>query len=191
MRLAVILALVLTASAALAQAGLWSHVSPESGPQRLQPANLSPSQVKSFANYLRRQKPESIWECEGPDLDDLIKGLTFQTIPLPNHHDLVLAEAGAGCARGGQGANGAMWLMRFDRATPTILATPKDFSGWLFSIQPTLSHGVPDIVTGWHMSAAEAGLSYMRFDGKSYRSIAAAKLVTDDNDNTKIVPSLR
>jgi hypothetical protein len=82
-----------------------------------------------------------------------------------------------------------MWLIRFDGATPILLATPNELSGFLFSIQPILSHGYPDIVTGWHMSAAEAGLSYLRFDGKSYRSIASAKLVTDDNENTKIVPA--
>jgi len=190
MRLPAVLTLVLSASTALAQPGLWSHVSTQPSSRNLQPATLTDAQLKSFASYLHHQKADSIWECEGPDLDDLIKGLSFETIPLPGVN-LVLAQAGAGCARGGQGANGAMWVIRFDGSTSTVLATPKEFSGWIFSIEPTLSHGYPDIVTGWHMSAAEAGLSYLRFDGKAYRSIGGAKLVTDDNQDTKIVPGAR
>ena len=190
MRLPAVLALVLSGSTALAQAGLWSHVPTEPTSRHLQPAILTGDQLKSFANFLRHQRPGSIWECEGPDLDELIKGLTFETIPLPGAN-LVLAEAGAGCARGGQGANGAMWVIRFDGAKPTLLATPSELSGWIFSILPTLSHGYPDIVTGWLMSATEAGLSYMRFDGKSYRSISSARLVSDENEDTKIVPATR
>jgi hypothetical protein len=108
MRLPAILALILTASSALAQATLWSHVNTDPGPRQLQPATLTGAQLKSFASFLRHQKAGSIWECEGPDLEDLIKGLTFEAIPSPGAH-LVLAEADAGCARGGQGANGAMW----------------------------------------------------------------------------------
>jgi len=185
MRLTTLIALILTSSAASAQAGLWSHVSTDSGHQQLQPASLTGSQTESFTNFLRHQKSGSIWDCEGPDLDELIKGLSFETIPSPGAH-VVLAEAGAGCARGGQGANGAMWAMRFNGAK--LIDSPSELSGWIFSIQPTLSHGYPDIVTGWHMSAEETDLSYMRFDGRSYRSIGSAKLVSDENENTKIIP---
>jgi hypothetical protein len=185
MRLAVLVAFAFTVLIAHAQDTVWSHVSAEPGQQQLQPATLTEAQLHSFANFLRHQKSSSIWDCEGPDLDDLIKGLTFETIPA-SAGNLVLAEAGAGCARGGQGANGAMWVIRFDGTK--LLGTPSELSGWIFSIQPTFSHGFPDIVTGWHMSAAEAGLSFMRFDGKSYRSIGNAKLVSDESENSKIVP---
>ena len=188
MRLSLFFALVFSASTALAQADLWTHVSPQDGPQQLQPASLSDAQLKSFAHLLRQQKPGEIWECEAADLDELIKGLIFKSIPVSDKQNLVLAEAPAGCARGGQGANGAMWVIRFDGDKPALLAVPKDFDGWLFSVQPTLSHGYPDIVTGWHMSGSEAGLSYFRFDGKSYHSIGTAKLETDDQENRKIVP---
>jgi hypothetical protein len=119
----------------------------------------------------------------------LINGLTFKSIPLSGEQNLVLAEAPAGCARGGQGANGAMWVVRFDGDKPALLATPKEFNGWLFSVQPTLSHGSPDIILGWHASGSEAGLSYFRFDGKSYRSIGTATLQSDDQGNEKIVPT--
>ena len=194
MRLAVVIALVFTASIALAQADLWSHVSPQSGPQHLQPATLSDAQLQSVARLFRHQRPGDVWECEGSELEDVIKGLKFETIPVPGKKDVVLAEAGAGCARGGQGSNGAMWVIRFDGAdgaTPTLLATPREFSGWLFAVLPATSHGYPDIVLGWHMSAMETGLSYMRFDGKSYRSVGAATLVADDEENEKIVPGPR
>ena len=189
MRLRILIAVVFSATTAFAQAGLWSHVSPQAGPQNLAPATLSDAQLKSVAHLLRQHKPEDIWDCEGADLDEMIKGLRFESIPLPDKQDLILAEAPAGCARGGQGANGAMWIIRFDGDVPTLLSSAKEFSGWLFSIQPTLSNVYPDIILVWHMSAAEANLSYFRFDGKSYHLIGTAKLVTDNQQNQKIVPT--
>jgi hypothetical protein len=194
MRFPLAIALVFSASTVLAQANLWSHVSTQPNRQRLHPTTLFDAQSRSLAVLLRKQKPEDVWECEGSDLDDLIKGLRFEAIPLSEKQTMVLVEAGSGCARGGQGANGAMWLVRFDRTdgtTPTLLATPKEFSGWLYSIQPSTSHGYPDIVLGWHMSAAEANLSYFRFDGKSYHCIGTASLVADGQENERIVPALR
>ncbi|MGB6827151.1 MAG: hypothetical protein WBE41_03835 [Terracidiphilus sp.] len=189
MRLPLFIALVFSASAALAQADIWSHVSPQAGPQMLKPASLTDRQLKGFAHLLRLQKPEEIWECNAADLDGLIKGLRFEWIPVAPQRNLVLAEAPAGCARGGQGANGAMWVIRFYGDRPTLLATPKEFSGWLFQVESTSSHGYPDIVHGWHMSAAEANLSYFRFDGKLYHLIGTATLESDDQENLKIVPN--
>jgi hypothetical protein len=189
MRIPFVIALAISATIAFAQTDLWSHVSPRPAQQRLEPATLSQARLESVAQLLRHQKPEDVWDCEGTDLDDVIKGLRFESIPVSPKQNLVLAEAPAGCARGGQGANGAMWIIRFDGDTPTLLTNPKEFSGWLFSIQPTKSRSYPDIVLGWHMSAFEANLSYFRFDGKSYRWIAAAKLETDDQENQKIVPT--
>ena len=101
----------------------------------------------------------------------------------------MLVEAGMGCARGGQGSNGAMWVVRFKTKKPVLLATPqKDFNGWLYSIQPSTSHGLRDLVLGWHMSAMETGLSYFRFDGRSYRLIGGALLTADADGNAKIIP---
>ena len=188
MRSTLVGALVLSASTAFAcaQANLWRHVSPDAGPQNLQTATLTSAQLKSVDYLLRHQK--SNWDCEGPELKEMIEGLRFETIPVPGRQAVILAEAPAGCARGGQGSNGAMWVIRFKGATPNLLGTPSELSGWIFSIQPTLSHGYPDIITGWHMGAAEADLNYMRFDGKSYRSIGSAKLISDGGENDKIVP---
>lgn len=80
-------------------------------------------------------------------------------------------------------------MIRFDGDTAKLVGTPSELDGWLFSIQSTLSHGYPDIVTGWHMSAAETNLTYLRFNGRSYRSIGTATLTTDENESTKIIPS--
>jgi hypothetical protein len=187
MRFPLLIALVFSTSTALAQTDLWSHVSPQAGPQQLQPASLSDAQLKSFAHLLRQQKPGEIWECEAADMDDLIKDLRRESISITPQQNVVLAEAPDGCARGGQGANGAMRVIRYDLNTPVLLATPREFNCWLFSVGPSSSHGYPDIVLGWHMSAAEANLSYFRFDGRSYHSIGTAKLKTDDQDNEKIV----
>jgi hypothetical protein len=67
------------------------------------------------------------------------------------------------------------------------LATPEgQFSGWLYSIQPTITHGFRDMVLGWHMGEGKAALSYFRFDGKSYRLLGQAKTAADGTG--KIVP---
>lgn len=81
-----------------------------------------------------------------------------------------------------------MWVIRLDGAAPALLATPDEFSGWLFSVLPTLSHGYPDIALGWHMSASEAPLSYFRFDGTKYHRISSATLRSDGEGNSKIEP---
>jgi hypothetical protein len=188
MRFAAAFVLFLLAGPMWPQTELWSHVRTDAGPQRLEPVRLSDGQLKSVAELIRHQKPGSIWECEGSERDDLIKGLRFESIPLGPRQNVALAEAGMGCGRGGQGANGAMWVIRLSGAAPKLLATPDQFSGWLFRVQPTLSHGYPDIVLGWHMSAREAPLSYFRFDGKRYRRIGSATLKSDDDGNSKIVP---
>ena len=76
-----------------------------------------------------------------------------------------------------------MWLIRLDGDVPVLLASPEgDFNGWLFSIQSSMSHGYRDLVLGWHMGAGNYGLTYFRFDGKSYVSIGTA---TDTNGEIK------
>jgi hypothetical protein len=39
------------------------------------------------------------------------------------------------------------------------------------------------------MSAAEAGLTYFRFNGRSYKSIASATLKFDDDGKGTIIPA--
>lgn len=96
MRIVAAIAMFLFGSVLWAQGGLWSQVPVGGGQQRLEPAKLTDDQVKSVGELLRRQKDGSIWECEGPDLDELIKGLRFESIPLNAGRNVVLAEAGRG-----------------------------------------------------------------------------------------------
>jgi len=96
------------------------------------------------------------------------------------------------CGASGKARTGApLWVIRFDGNSATLLATPKDFSGWVFAVLPAMSHGYPVIVTGWHMSARETDLTYLRFDGKLYRRIAAATLATDDDGKGKVVAQVQ
>jgi hypothetical protein len=126
------------------------------------------------------------------DKDDqaaLLAGLMTSTIVVASDQNFLLVEAGSGCARGAQGSNGSMWLLRFEGTKPVLLASPSEhFEGWLYSVQKTASHGYPDIILGWHMSAAEQILSYFRFDGKLYHQIAGATLDSDELGKETLTP---
>lgn len=187
MRFAGIIALILVAPCS-AQSGLWIHVGSYSGGP-LRPAELSQPQKKSIARsiVLHGGAAGQNWG-EGCTVGELVDGSTWEVLPVSQAHKVLLVEAGA-CARGGQGANGAMWVVRWAGAAPVILASPEQqFSGWIYSIQPSISYGYRDIVLGWHMSASEAGLSYFRFDGKGYRCIGNATSISDGSGSAKIVP---
>lgn len=189
MRLAVGLALLVCSSFAFAQADVWKHVRPQPN-YELGDAQISPARLEAIHKLMRAHRSSIGWECNGDDLTELLHGLTFKTIPLSERSETLLAEAGAGCARGGQGSNGAMWLIRFDGNTPVLIATPKGgFNGWIYSIEPTTNQGYHDVILGWHMGADQGGLNYFRFDGKSYRGVGSATYTIDDNDHWRIVPN--
>ncbi len=190
MRFASFAWLVFAATSSFGQGNLWDQVSPDFSPPHLSEARLSAQQKAAVGDLLRRA-PLGGWEC-GDDLEELIKGLRYEQIQLSDNVPTVLVEAGAGCARGGQGANGAMWLIRLDGDTPVLLAGPDhDFNGWLFSIQPQEGHGYRDVVLGWHMSARETPLSYFRFDGKLYRLIGTATITWSDDGKATIAPAAK
>ena len=189
MRLQTIFVLIAVAGAAVAQQDIWSHVKPHFDAPQLSTATVSKERLAAIRRLLRENRRSIGWPCDGTELNELLDGLTFESIPLSPGHEVLLVQAGAGCARGGQGSNGAMWLVSIDGNTPSLIATPKGgFSGWLFAIEPETSHGYHDIVLGWHMGAAEGTLNYLRFDGKSYQGVGSAAYTVDDNDNLKIVP---
>jgi hypothetical protein len=80
--------------------------------------------------------------------------------------------------------------VQLDGPNPAVLASPDHgFNGWIFSVQSSASHGYKDLVLGWHMSAFEAGLNYLRFNGKWYEPIGSATLTTDENDHSLIKPN--
>jgi hypothetical protein len=188
-RLQAIFVLIVSTAAALAQQDIWSRVKPRFDAPQLSAATVSNQRLTAIHRLLRTNRKSIGWECGGDQLNDLLKSLTFATIPLSDTHEVLLVEAGAGCARGGQGSNGAMWLVSFDGNIPSLIATPKDgFNGWLFAIEPATSHGYHDLVLGWHMGAGEGTLNYLKFDGKSYKGVGGASDTADDDDNLKIVP---
>jgi len=176
----------------MAQSDLWQHVGAHSSAARQpQRVTLPPSQQKSIVKLLKARVSLDGW-CDSAADDAWLNDLSYETIPASPRVRVLLVEAGRGCARGGQGSNGAMWLIRFDGTHPTLLASPQQrFNGWLYSVEPTTGNGYRDIVLGWHMSAFEAGLSYFRFDGKSYRSISSATSRAAEDGTERIIPGPR
>ncbi len=183
-----IIVLSLFAASLPAQTGLWSKVSNQYN-FREKPIDLRPAELRAIKAILKSPSQRDPWESCFNDIT-WVDAVTFSAATLSPTRKTVLVEAGAGCARGGQGANGAMWIVELNGTHARLLASPKeDFSGWPYSVQPSGAHSYRDIVVGWHMSAAEADLTYFRFDGRYYRKIGSASLVDDDHGGSKIVPS--
>ena len=186
LRLSIVLSFAL--AIAHAQTGIWKHVNtrPDPQPEHL---TVSKAQVEATKKALIASGRTDAWPCDFTG-EDWTRTLIFEDLPVSATGKTMLVEAGPGCARGGQGSNGAMWVVRFKDQKPVLLASPKQkFNGWLYSIQPTTNHGLRDLVLGWHMSATETDLSYFQFDGKSYRLIGTAQLTADVDGNAKIVPN--
>jgi hypothetical protein len=184
MRFAAAMLLAICALAASGQKNIWEGVSAEYDPPKLDTANLTHAQKEAVASLLRKTGATGGWDCGGDQLNDLIAGLQISEFPAGAGKKVVLVEAGEGCARGGQGSNGAMWLVSLDSGKPRIVASPKDgFSGWIFTIRAREPY--PDVVLGWHMGADESYLNYLRFDGKRYRVLGHGAL---EGDSDKIIP---
>lgn len=175
-----------------AQVSLWDSVrTSDIHFQPLKESNPSDSQRRLIAGPLKARMAASHGWCAAFPSDDWLANLSYRIIPVTAGREVWLVEAGVGCARGGQGSNGAMWLIRFDAGKPVLLASPEgDFGGFLYSIQETTSHDYKDLVLGWHMSAREADLTYFRFDGQSYCLIATATLKYDESGVGRIDPDV-
>jgi hypothetical protein len=174
----------------MAQENLWARVtSPDGQNAKLNASEvtLTSSQQQSIAKLLKsRHAP---WTCDVDEPSgEWLNHLRYSSVPLSVTRRVVLVEAGRGCARGGQGSNGAMWLIRFDGRNPVLLADPQqEFDGFLSSIELTTSKGYRDVIVGWHMGGAETGLGYFRFDGTAYHRIGSATLQYDERGNPKII----
>jgi hypothetical protein len=183
-----ILVLVCSLLSCHQQTDLWNQVQGYS-PMHLKIFTPSSAQLARVRKALSDRVQLDNWPCAEDDDPEWTSNLTFEQLPVSATEEIVLVEAGSGCARGGQGSNGAMWLVRFQGDKISLLATPQGkFNGWLYSIQQTTSHGFRDVILGWHMSAAENDLSYFRFDGSSYQRIGAATHLTDADGREKIIP---
>jgi len=173
------------------QSELWRQVVPIYARPETRELNLPAAKERSLAGVLQLQDEVDNWSCQFEDpRGEWRRHLRFEEISLASPgRRILLIEAGPGCARGGQGSNGAMWLLALDRDKLRLLATPqKGFNGWIYSIQPEKHNGLADIVVGWHMSAFEADLSYFRFDGHIYRKATTAT-ISDRNGSPQITPS--
>ena len=188
MRPTLVLVLIHSLFSFPAQTDLWHGVRDYS-PVRLKTYVPSQAQLATVKKALVARVLLDGWPCAEVDDPEWTGNLKFEELPVSVTEKVVLVEAGPGCARGAQGANGAMWLIRVQGDKFSFLATPqKQFNGWLYSIQQTASHGFRDLVLGWHMGAGQTDLSYFRFDGKSYQQIGAATQLTDSDGAEKIIP---
>ena len=187
-RIALFLGFLVCLPALQSQSALWQRVRRHPDLQQLHEAPLSSAQQDAVRRSLRADPRLVGWQCSADDPSgEWLRSLSFQSLSLAANRNTILVEAVSGCARGGQGSNGAMWLVRFDSETAVFLATPKmSFNGWLYGLPHTTSHGYRDIVVGWHMSAFESELSYFRFNGRSYRRISSATELFDENGNGTI-----
>ncbi len=188
-KVAFVWAMMLSSAPLYAQEDPWANVKPADLRVVLEPVDLTESQKAAIADLFKRTGQLNVWGCTAEDDgQDLLSGLSAKQIPLSSDHNVLLLEAGPGCARGGQGSNGAMWLIRVDEGRMVFLATPEEsFGGWLCSIQRASHFGYRDIIVGWHMSAFETDLTYFRFDGRIYRNIGAAEAVADEH-GSRIIP---
>ncbi len=161
--------------------GIWAGVGTKR-PDHPPAATLSGSQRKAVLQAIHsHMKLDGLEQCDEEEPNgEWLEKITFETIAVTQRRQVILAESGIGCARGGQGANGAMWVVALDGPKPVLLATPQNgFDGWLYSVQPSQSHGYHDVVLGWHWSAFETGFSYFRFDGSSYQCIGGSRQIVD------------
>ncbi len=149
---------------------------------------LTVAERASIVTLLKSAPPP--WTCEIEDgKADWVNGLRYRSLQLSPSARTVLAEAGLGCARGGQGSNGAMWIIRLDTQSPIVLAGPQQqFDGFLYSIQVSKSKGYRDIIIGWHSGGGETALAYFKFDGARYQRISRATFHTDERGIAKISP---
>ena len=190
MRPALILVLMGPLGTFPGQTDLWKKVGHYDPMLHLKIYTPSPAELVRIKKALVARVDLDNWPCAEEDEDlEWTENLKFEELPVSAREKIVLVEAGTGCARGGQGSNGAMWIIRFQGDKFSFLATPQQqFNGWLYSIQQTSSHGFRDLVLGWHMSAGQNDLSYFRFDGECYRRIGAATHLTDEDGAEKIIP---
>ncbi len=178
------------ARADVKQHELWQHVRGYTATKHIQQIKISEREREIIIKLLKSREGVDGWGCNTVDpVGNWLKDLRFERLPLSEAHAVILVEAGVGCARGGQGANGAMWVVQFDDAgNPVLLASPeKEFNGWIFSVLSTASNGYKDIVLGWHMGGPETPLKYFRFDGKLYEQIGSAVMRPGERGQMVIV----
>jgi hypothetical protein len=189
MRPILLLILLLPSLAAQKSPNLWRQVNPRYNQPVLESLNTLPiARQLAVARLIQRCCASDLSVQSASTPSAIAQCLTFQQIPLAPNQDLMLVS---GCWQGGTGGGGPMWLVRFRNGVPILLATSNNgFYGWLYSIQPTMTHGYHDLVLGWHMSAFETDLTYFQFNGSSYVPVGKAEDLCPTQDACAIHPVL-
>lgn len=186
-----VLVFALLGVASGADASLWGWIKGYDGKQLQREApevRPAAAERRLIARLLRAVPPET---CAVVDpKQEWLKNLRYRLAPVRKGERVILVEAGEGCARGGQGSNGSMWLVRTGQGVPAILAGERQgFSGFLYSLRSSPSMGYRDVVLGWHYSAGEFSLAYFRFRGTRYRMLRTAIATQDANGGIRIRPN--
>jgi hypothetical protein len=103
------------------QSEIWQHVNAKPGSVQLQSETPSPGRLALLRKALAARVRSDNWPCVTGDEPDWAEKVTFTQLPVSTTEEVVLVEAGMGCARGGQGANGAMWVLQFKHGKPFSL----------------------------------------------------------------------
>src|SRR5260370_23066011 len=121
------------------QADIWKNVStePAGRPKTVTP---NPQQLVTIRKALKAREELDVEGC-GDEEPNWVEKVLFRELPISETENALILEAGAGCARGGQGANGGMGGVRFAGDRISILGTPQqEFGGRLYSGQPDTNH---------------------------------------------------
>jgi hypothetical protein len=169
--LRLLLAIPLLAAALPAQQARWSKIDPNSPVPHTGDATLTPAQIHSIHTLFHADGQLRRPDCAASDPDhglptDWFKHLAYTTLARSHSSETILAEDTTNCGSPG-GTSGAapIWVIHLASVRTaihaTLLASPLidqhvgGISGWLYRILPANSPVYPDLVLGWHMSAAE------------------------------------
>ena len=166
-------------------AGIWAGVDIGERPMRIPEATLSDSQQKAVLGVIHAHaKLDGLERCDVDEPNgEWLGKVQFQSLPVTATKQVILAQSGVGCARGGQGANGAMWVVELGGGKPVLLASPKDgFDGWLYAVQPAQSHGYKDVVFRerrcWRPASSDCRISTWLLPRLARRRIPCRSLVS-------------
>ncbi|HTV82645.1 MAG TPA: hypothetical protein VME18_08340 [Acidobacteriaceae bacterium] len=186
MRPTLLLLLLLPSLSAHAQPDVWQRVSTNYREPVLETVtNLPMARQIAVAQLIERCCDLDLDAKPGSTPVDIAQCLTFQAVPLASKQDVLFVW---GCYQAVTGGGGPNWLVRFRGGMPILLASPNDdFSGWLHSIQSSVTNGYHDLLLGWHMGASETDLTYFQFNGRSYVPVSKAERLCN-GDQCRIHP---
>lgn len=178
--------LVLAPPAGNAQTSLWKDVPTTLNIPHTSPGNLPPHERAVIRGLFKTQpKAATTSSCSANRGLDEFQLLSFATIAQHGPSKIILAEDLSGTCTGGTSGTRDMWLVRLTPHGASFLAKPRpEFSGWISNTLPGANPLYPDIILGWHMSAAETDLTYLRFNGHRYRKISTATEINNGETAT-------